>query len=38
MDKQEATQRKIESRKKKDEENRVKQEKARRVNKPPFRP
>jgi hypothetical protein len=38
MDKQEATQRKIESRKKKDEENRAKQEKARRVNKPPFRP
>ena len=26
------------SRKKKDEENRAKQEKARRVNKPPFRP
>jgi hypothetical protein len=38
MDKQEAAQRKIESRKKKDEENRAKQEKARRVNKPPFRP
>jgi hypothetical protein len=38
MDKQEATQRKIESRKKKDEENRAKQEKARRVNKPSFRP
>jgi len=38
MDKQEATQREIESRKKKDEENRAKQEKARRVNKPPFRP
>jgi hypothetical protein len=38
MDKQEAPQRKIESRKKKDDANRAKQEKARRVNKPPFRP
>ena len=38
LDKQEAPQREINSRKKKDEENRVKQEKARGVNKPPFRP
>jgi hypothetical protein len=38
LDKQEAPQREINSRKKKDEENRVKQEKARGVNKPHFRP
>ncbi len=38
LDKQEAPQRELESRKKKDEENRAKQEKARGVNKPPFRP
>jgi hypothetical protein len=38
LDKQEAPQREINSRKKKDEENRVKQEKARVVNKPHFRP
>jgi hypothetical protein len=38
LDKQEAPQREIESRKKKDEENRAKQEKARRANKAPFRP
>jgi hypothetical protein len=38
LDKQEAPQREIESRKKNDEESRAKQEKARRVNKPPFRP
>jgi hypothetical protein len=38
LDKQEAPQREIESRKKKDEESRAEQEKARRVNKPPFRP
>jgi hypothetical protein len=38
LDEQEAPQREIESRKKKDEESRAKQEKARRVNKPPFRP
>jgi hypothetical protein len=38
LDKQEAPQREINSRKKKDEENRDKQEKARGVNKPPFRP
>jgi hypothetical protein len=38
LDKQEAPQREINSRKKKDEANRVKQEKARGVNKPPFRP
>jgi hypothetical protein len=38
LDEQEAPQREVESRKKKDEESRAKQEKARRVNKPPFRP
>jgi hypothetical protein len=38
LDKQEAPQREINSRKKKDEANRAKQEKARGVNKPPFRP
>jgi hypothetical protein len=38
LDKQEAPQREVESRKKKDEENRAKQEKARRANKAPFRP
>jgi hypothetical protein len=38
LDKQEAPQRELYSRKKKDEENRSKQEKARGVNKPPFRP
>jgi hypothetical protein len=38
LDKQEAPQREIESRKKKDEKNRAKQEKARRANKAPFRP
>jgi hypothetical protein len=38
LDKQEAPQREIESRKKKDEENRARQEKARRANKAPFRP
>ncbi len=38
LDEQEAPQREIESQKKNDEENRAKQEKARRVNKPPFRP
>jgi len=38
LDKREAPQRVIESRKKKDEENRAKQEKARRANKAPFRP
>src|SRR4029434_1101502 len=38
LDKQEAPQREINSRKKKDEENRDKQEKARGVNKPHFRP
>jgi hypothetical protein len=38
LDKQEAPQREINSRKKKDEENRDKQEKARGMNKPPFRP
>lgn len=38
LDKQEAPQREIERQKKKDEENRVKQEKARRISKPPFRP
>jgi hypothetical protein len=38
LDEQEAPQREIESRKKKDGESRAKQEKARRVNKPPFRP
>jgi hypothetical protein len=38
LDEQEASQRESERRKKNDEENRAKQEKARRVNKPPFRP
>ena len=38
LDQQEAPQREINSRKKKDEANRAKQEKARGVNKPPFRP
>jgi hypothetical protein len=38
LDKQDAPQREINSRKKKDEANRAKQEKARGVNKPPFRP
>jgi hypothetical protein len=38
LDKQEAPQREIESRKKKDEENRARQENARRVNKALFRP
>jgi hypothetical protein len=38
LDKQEAPQREINSRKKKDEENHANQEKARGVNKPPFRP
>ena len=38
LDKQEAPQREIESRKKKDEENRAEQEKSRRANKAPFRP
>ncbi len=38
LDKQEAPQREIERQKKKDDENRVKQEKARRISKPPFRP
>ena len=38
LDKQEASQREINSRKKKDESNRAKQEKARGANKPPFRP
>ncbi len=38
LDMQEAPQREVNSRKKKDEENRAQQEKARGVNKPPFRP
>ena len=38
LDKQEAPQREINNRKKKDEANRARQEKARGVNKPPFRP
>ena len=38
LDKQEAPEREIESRKKKDEENRARLEKARRANKAPFRP
>lgn len=38
LDQQEAPQRKIELRKKKDEESRAEQEKARRVNRAPFRP
>jgi hypothetical protein len=38
LDKQETPQREINNRKKKDEANRAKQEKARGVNKPPFRP
>jgi hypothetical protein len=38
LDKQEAPQREIERQKKKDEENRAIQEKARRANKAPFRP
>ena len=38
LDDQEATQRETERQKKKDEENRVRQEKARQANKAPFRP
>jgi hypothetical protein len=38
LDKHEVPQSESESRKKKDEENRAKQEKARRANKAPFRP
>jgi hypothetical protein len=38
LDEQEAPQRKIERQKMKDDEDRVQQEKARRVNKAPFRP
>jgi beta-xylosidase len=38
LDDQEAPQRETERQKKKDEENRVRQEKARQANKAPFRP
>jgi hypothetical protein len=38
LDKQKAPQREIERKKKKDEENRARQEKARQANRAPFRP